>query len=172
MTTYETDKQAAENAALREANTSMYETWLITHPQINPCDANRLMFEGYFDYEERELTAADFDFGLSNLKDHLALQKVPTPEQIVAAENKHRKSLNLPQLHELSRKENPLPQRGELPSTWFDNDISTAAALRALAKSNIASFKALVSRFGTQAVDERLGVQQTAQVGRSFRMKI
>lgn len=87
-------------------------------------------------------------------------------------ENKRRRSLGLPQLHELSRAENPLPQRGSLPAKWFGVDISTSAALRALAKSNLSSFKALCDRHGTDEVNKRLGVALTHQVGRAFRMKI
>jgi hypothetical protein len=127
------------------------------------------MSRAYCDFDDA-LTYADFDFALSNLESHLATQKVLTPQQVVDAENRHRRSLRLPELHELSRRENQRQTRGTLPETWYGNDISTPAALKALAKNNLPAFKALVGRFGEE-VNKALGVVKTAQVG-SIRMKI
>jgi hypothetical protein len=114
------------------------------------------MFRAYMNFDD-SLTYSDFDFALGNLESHLATQKVLTPQQVVDAENRHRKSLSLPQLHELSRRENPRQGRGTLPESWYGADISTPTALRALAKNNLESFKALVQRFG-QEVNVRLGI--------------
>jgi hypothetical protein len=156
--TFEKDIIAAANAATRETNVATYKLWLEARPRVVPCEANDLMFQSYMDFEERELTSSDFDFAFGNLEDHLALQRVPTPQEIVDAENKHRRKLALPQLHELARKEHPAPTRGDLPNEWYGADTSTAIALRTLAKNNLSSFKALCERFGTDEVNKRLGV--------------
>ncbi len=164
------DQQNARTEAIKEANANTYNTWLAANPKIIPCDANELMFRAYMDFEGQELTLADFDFAKGNIGQQLAWQNVPTPEQVVAAENKHRRSLSLPQLHELARKERPTATQDELPATWYGVDISTAAALKSLAKSNLQSFKALVDRFGSK-VNERLGVKPATQVGTSIKMQ-
>src|SRR5216684_1062556 len=117
-TRYAINRAAADNAAQHEQNIATYKDWLARHPEVQDCIANLTMFAGYMDFTDL-LSDSDFDFALSNLKDHLALQRVPTPQEVVDAENKHRRKLSVPQLHELARKEHPAPTRGVLPSEWF-----------------------------------------------------
>jgi hypothetical protein len=172
-TKFETDTIEAANVATREANLTTYKTWLLANPKIVDCTANLLMLESYMDFSEREFTPAEFDFALSNITlNNLATQRVMTEEEVVKAENKHRRSLNLPQLHELCRSENPATTRGELPDSWYNADISTGDALRKLVKVNLPSFRALIRRFGVEVVNERLGVKPAAQVGKSIKMEI
>jgi hypothetical protein len=165
----EIDQHDAARAAQKEATFNTYKAWIQTKPHLYDCDANEAMFRSYMDFND-VLTSADFDFALSNLEDSLAKQEVPTPAEVIAAENAYRKKLGVPALRELSRIENPLPTRGTLPSEWYGNDISTPEALKQLAKKNLPAFKALVDRFGEE-VNEALGVTPRAQVGRSIKMR-
>jgi hypothetical protein len=155
---FKKDQVAAARAVQHEQNVATYTNWLRGHPEIFPCDANKKIFEYYMDFGEAELTPADFDFAYGNLASRLAIVAVCyTPEEIIAAENAHRRKLSLPELEELSQKENPRPQRDALPSEWRGSDISTAANLKKLALTNLSLFKALTERFGVDAVNERLG---------------
>jgi len=162
-----------EGLALQEKRSlAVYKGWLLKHPEVRDCTANEKAFREYADFTDG-LVEADFDFTLSNIRERLALQYVPTEAEIVAAENKHRKSLSLPTLQKLARDENPAaPQREQLPLVWQDIDVSTAAALKQLAKTNIRAFKALCSRFGTDLVNERLGATKSKPVGRSITLNL
>jgi hypothetical protein len=160
------------NLAQQEKNSlATFKGWLGKHPEVVDCEANLKAFREYADFTDG-LTEDDFTFTLSNIRDRLALQRIPTPQEIVNAENKHRKKLSLPELHELAREENPAPTRDPLPAVWFGADISTAQGLKQLARKNITSFKHLVNRYGADAVNIRMGVTPSKPVGRSISLSI
>jgi hypothetical protein len=177
MTTEFQKDRAAEIAAIyREANTLIFHAWLETHPQIDgrepvDCLANLGLFAAYMDFDSRELTFEDFAFAHGNLASSLATVKVLSEEEIVKAVNAHRKKLSLTELQELARQERPLPTRGTLPESWYGVSIATASELKNLARTNLASFRALVARFGSEEVNARLGITPTAPVGRSISLK-
>ena len=182
MSTFEKDREVALAVERRERNLNVLRAWLQkAHPEIKPCMSNDKVFSEYFDqsWSDTELSDADFEFALENMDTTLATQYVPTPEEVVAAENKHRKKLSLPELRDLSRRESPPPyQRSLLPTEWTPPgkkravDISTPAALKALAKNDYPAFKALTARFGSSAINERLGVKSTTQPGQSVTLTI
>ena len=171
MSTFNQDKGAALAEAQRQQNLIAYKNWVARRPEVRDCEANLKMFQSYMDFTD-PLVDADFDFALGNLRSSLALQRIPTQEEIVAAENKHRKRLSLPELQQLARDENPAPTRTPLPNEFFGYDVSTAKALKTLAKNNVTAFRALCSRYGTDKVNERLGVAAPKQVGRSITLNI
>lgn len=84
MNTFKKDQAAAIASAQREANLVTYGNWLTRHSEIPDCIANQKIMEEYVDFEEGELTLADFDFAYGNLGSRLALRKVSTPEQVKA----------------------------------------------------------------------------------------
>jgi hypothetical protein len=171
MTQFEKDKAVALAAATYEANLTTYQSFLERHPEIRDCQANTKAFQEYLSWEEG-FTEDDLEFALSNqMPGRLVIVKVPTPAEVIAAENKYRKKLGVPELREICRIENPVPTRGGLPDSWYGADISTPQALRQLAKNNLASFKALVTRFGNE-VNKRLGVTPALPVGHSLKLKV
>ena len=87
MSTFERDKQDVAIAAQKEANITTYQAWVVKHPEFYDCEANRNMLfgtYGYMDFTD-PLSESDLDFAYGNLKTHLALQHVPTPEETKAA---------------------------------------------------------------------------------------
>jgi hypothetical protein len=86
MSTFKQDRQDAAMAAQKEANTATYKAWVVKHSEFFDCEANRQMLfgpYGYMDFTD-SLSEANLDFAYGNLKTHLALRKIKTPEVIKA----------------------------------------------------------------------------------------
>jgi hypothetical protein len=176
MSTYEKDREAALLLEQRGKNEVAWKRWLVKHPNVKDCIANRKAIFEYID-DTDELVEADFDFVYSNIGDTLAHQRVPT----VAEENARRRSLSMSELHELSRVENPVPQPDTLPETYVPIGkkrpvLLTADALRRAGtrtgEISIADLKFLLRRFGPSEVNKRLGVKPTIQPGYSTALEI
>jgi hypothetical protein len=108
--------------------------------------------------------------------DRLARVHAPTVAEI----NEERRAMNVQELRELSRIENPAPRPDELPQ--FYTTIAgkrvelTAETLRAAGSRtgelSTNDLKALIRRFGASEVNKRLGVKPTLQPGEIRRVKI
>jgi hypothetical protein len=164
-------------AATREAQTAIkceeLKQWLAEkHPDIPYNEATKRAFQEDMGNAFLVATDADFEYSLNTSATTFSRQRVPTQEEVTAAENKRRRALSLPELQDLARFENPEPTRDPLPAVWFGADISTAEGLRRLAARNITSFRALTSRYGHEAVNARLGATKQKQVGQSINLDI
>lgn len=173
MSRFEQSKQADARAAQIAAKAEALKQWLADkHPDIPYSEAVKRAFMEDMGDAFLVATSEDFEYSLNTSATEFVRQRVPTPEEVVAAENKHRKRLSLPELQQLARDENPAPQRTALPNEFFGYDVSTPKALKTLAKNNVTAFRALCNRYGTDKVNERLGVAAPKQVGRSITLNI
>lgn len=172
---YVSAAQLSAKLVLHPAYESAWQEFVFYNPDRKNLAERNLFLEQMRQKEIQSASRHEYNSLIREL-DREDLRGIPLQDlrELAATqrENNRRKSLSGPQLHELSKKENPLPQRGELPTSWFGADISTPQALRSLAKKNVASFKALCERFGTREVNKFLGVKPTVQPGYAKSLKI
>lgn len=178
MKTLKEDRQEQTVRNQHSENLATYHDWIKTHPSIRDCTAT---FNAFVEYMEGEdvWTEADLDYALSQIPEgRLVTQRVPSEAEVVAEENARRKSMTLSELKTLARLETPaptaptLPMEITLPGRKTPTDISTAAALKALANTNMWAFKWLFNKYGSELLNARLGVKPKTQTGVSVRLPL
>jgi hypothetical protein len=112
MKTYQTDREAslAEQEAAREE--AVIQQFFRARPEY-ACIANAKLLREYFNGDE--ITFDALTEAVAYMENKLARVYLPTVEQ----ENAHRRSLSVPELRELARRERPVPQPDELPLTYI-----------------------------------------------------
>ena len=82
LTQFDSDRQAAAQAAQAETNRAALSKWLERHhPEIPDCIAVRNVFEEYMDFSY-PLSDSDFEFALGNLESRISKQRVPTQTEV------------------------------------------------------------------------------------------
>jgi hypothetical protein len=81
LTQFDSDRQAAAQAAQAETNRAALSKWLERHhPEIPDCTAVRNVFEEYMDFSY-PLSDSDFEFALGNLETCISKQRARTPQE-------------------------------------------------------------------------------------------
>lgn len=171
MKTLREDRESQAVKDQHTENLTTYHEWIKTHPSIRDCIAT---FNAFVEYMEGEdvWTEADLDYALSQIPEgRLVKQRVPSEAEVVAEENARRKALPIDELKALARLETPAPTAPTLPMEWEGHSITDAISLKLLSKADFNSFKRLNKKFGSELINQRLGVKPTAR-GVSVRLPI
>jgi hypothetical protein len=170
------EEQAAQQQ--QAENEATFTAWIQKQAHIRNCIATRNAFEEFMEGEE-VWTEADLDYALSQIPEgRLVTQRVKAEAELVAEENARRKSLSREELGKLAREAHPAPTAPMLPTTWTPRgrtapvDISTREALMALVKADYPAFRELQKHFGSELINQRLGVQPAQKAGVSVPLPI
>lgn len=184
MTTLNEARNATFEAQHAAQQAAVLEHWFSLHPKY-ACDANRQILKQFFngdDYTLPSLDEAVTYLGEGPSGGKLAVLPVERREENAEeaeacltaetkAENKRRNEMTKEELVALARAERPIPTAPVLPAVYRSFDISTPEALRKIAKEKFLLFREITARFGSELVNQRLGVVKQ-QVGRPIDLGI
>jgi hypothetical protein len=169
------EKIAAERLAVE--NQRVYTSWIRLHPELS-CIANERLIFGYLDdVVAVGITEPDLEFAVSQLSNRLAVKSAKSVakdqadelaerNEAIQKENQRKLAMSTDELKADIRasKPNLTPQ---LPESWRVNGETvalTAENIKALPAPVLAK---LMRLFGTDALNDRLGVQKQTYVAQS-----
>jgi len=172
--------------AVRAANEKIYQSWLVTHPEVMPCEANRGIIFQYIADDDEYISHADLDFVLSNVSDRLALvRQAPEPEQqpddpAIAAKLEVERLRNLTrdelkqEMH-LAEKQRlqQMHAKPPIPTHWTTiGGDEIELTVRNFMKLDNSEIRKILRIHGGEQVDKFLGVKPRQQPGNLISINI